>query len=136
MRTRSGNQGGGIVTPYESQAGITVGNAGRAAPSWDTSAFMTPGQRALPHGLDQLAKGADKLGQAIFRLGYDRQVMQNTTDLLADQVAETDEYRTWWNNYQEKNKGASAREAATATDTYSAKHVCLIWPGTYRSGQI
>ena len=76
-----------IITPHESQAGIATGNAGQAAPYRSVSAFMTPGQAALPDGLNQLARGMDRLGDAVFRMGIDRMKMRNATDLLADKVA-------------------------------------------------
>jgi len=109
---------GGIITPYQSQQGIAVGNAGQAAPYVGSSAFMTPGQSAMPQGLDKLSQGISKLGNAVFEMGIDRQKMQNATDMLADQVAETDSYRNFKTDYEKNHKGADARDAEQATQQY------------------
>ena len=108
-----------ILTPHESQVGIATANAGQAAPYRSASAFMTPGQAALPSGLNQLARGVDKLGDAVFRAGLDRMKMQNATDLLADKVAYEDALRQFDSDYRKNHLGASARDAEEA---YAAFH--------------
>ncbi len=108
-----------IVTPHQSQAGIATANAGQAAPYRSASAFMTPGQAALPSGLNQLARGAEKLGDAVFRAGLDRMRLQNATDLLADKVAYEDALRQFDSDYRKNHLGASARDAEEA---YAAFH--------------
>lgn len=108
-----------IVTPHQSQAGIATANAGQAAPYRSASAFMTPGQSAMPSGLNQLARGVDKLGDALFRAGLDRMKMQNATDLLADKVAYEDALRQFDSDYRKNHLGASARDAEEA---YAAFH--------------
>ena len=108
-----------IITPHESQAGIATGNAGQAAPYRSVSAFMTPGQAALPDGLNQLARGMDRLGGAVFRMGIDRMKMRNATDLLADKVAYEDALRRFDSDYRQTHQGVSARDAEEA---YAAFH--------------
>lgn len=108
-----------IITPHESQAGIATGNAGQAAPYRSVSAFMTPGQAALPDGLNQLARGMDRLGDAVFRMGIDRMKMRNATDLLADKVAYEDALRRFDSDYRQTHQGVSARDAEEA---YAAFH--------------
>ena len=108
-----------IITPHESQAGIATGNAGQAAPYRSASAFMTPGQAALPDGLNQLARGMDRLGDAVFRMGIDRMKMRNATDLLADKVAYEDALRRFDSDYRQTHQGVSARDAEEA---YAAFH--------------
>lgn len=108
-----------IVTPHQSQAGIATANGGQAAPYRSASAFMTPGQAALPSGLNQLARGAEKLGDAVFRVGLDRMRLQNATDLLADKVAYEDALRQFDSDYRKNHLGASARDAEEA---YAAFH--------------
>lgn len=108
-----------IITPHESQAGIATGNAGQAAPYRSASAFMTPGQIALPNGLNQLAHGMDRLGDAVFRMGIDRMKMRNATDLLADKVAYEDALRRFDSDYRQTHQGVSARDAEEA---YAAFH--------------
>ncbi len=108
-----------IITPHESQAGIATGNAGQAAPYRSASAFMTPGQAALPNGINQLAHGMDRLGDAVFRMGIDRMKMRNATDLLADKVAYEDALRQFDSDYRQTHRGVSARDAEEA---YAAFH--------------
>lgn len=100
-----------IITPHESRAGIATGNAGQAAPYRSASAFMTPGQLALPGGLNRLAHGMDRLGDAVFRMGIDRMKMRNATDLLADKVAYEDALRQFDSDYRQTHQGVSARDA-------------------------
>lgn len=108
-----------MVTPYESRAGIATANAGQAASYRSASAFMTPGQQALPGALNQLARGLDRFGGAVHELLLDRQRMQNATDLLADKVAYEDALREFDSNYRQTRQGVSAR---TAEEDYNAFH--------------
>lgn len=103
-----------MIVPHQSQAGIATGNAGQAAPYRSASAFVTPGQAAMPNGLNQLARGMDKLGDALAKYGLDRLKMQNATDLLADKIAYEDALRDFDSNYRQTHQGVSARDAEEA----------------------
>lgn len=103
-----------MIVPHQSQAGIATGNAGQAAPYRSASAFVTPGQAAMPNGLNQLARGMDKLGDALAKYGLDRLKMQNATDLLADKIAYEDALREFDSNYRQTHQGVSARDAEEA----------------------
>jgi len=103
-----------MIVPHQSQVGIATANAGQAAPYRGASAFMTPGQAALPNGLQQLAHGMDKLGDALAKYGLDRMRMQNATDLLADKIAYEDALRDFDSNYRQTHQGVSARDAEEA----------------------
>ena len=50
-----------MIVPHQSQAGISVGNAGRASSYVSEQAFMAPGQSAMPQALNHLSRGMDKL---------------------------------------------------------------------------
>lgn len=78
-----------LIVPYQSRQGIAVGNAGQVAPYQKASAFVTPGQAAMPGALREFAAGMDKPGSAVFDVALERQRMQNATDMLADKI----EYR-------------------------------------------
>ena len=103
-----------MIVPHQSQVGIATGNAGQAAPYRSASAFMTPGQSNMPEGLHQLAKGMDKLGNALAKYGLDNMKMQNATDMLADKIAYEDALRDFDSNYRQTHQGASARDAEQA----------------------
>ena len=103
-----------MIVPHQSQVGIATGNGGQAAPYRSASAFMTPGQSNMPEGLNQLARGMDKLGNALANYGIDSMKMQNATDLLADKIAYEDALRDFDSNYRQTHQGASARDAEQA----------------------
>lgn len=107
-----------LIVPYQSQQGIAVGNAGQAAQYRKASEFMTPGQENLGRGMQQLAQGMDKLGGVMFDAEIQKRQQQNATDLLADQNAEKDAFRAFDAEYKRNNKGASARDAVAAYETY------------------
>lgn len=101
-----------ITTPHQSQIAIQNANGSRAASLRSESAFVTPGQKALPGALNQLAAGMDKVNQAVFEAGLEKQRMRNNTAMLADQVALNDAYRAFDSDYRENHKGEDALDAA------------------------
>ena len=105
------------IQPHNSQAGIQVASGGRAASYVGASAFVTPGQSAMPGTLQHLARGIDKVGHATNQLLLDRQRLQNATDLLADKTAEADAFRAFDSDYRQTHQGSDAR---TAAEDYAA----------------
>ena len=105
-----------IITPHTSHVGIATGNAGPVAQYRSASAFVTPGRA---EGLDALARGVGKLGNAMGEVWAERQRVQNATDLLADKVAYEDALRAFDSDYRATRKGVDAR---TAEDDYNAFH--------------
>jgi hypothetical protein len=94
-----------IFTPHQSQESIRNAQGGRAASCRSESAFVTPGQAAMPNALNRLAGGLDKVNKAVFEAGLEKQRMRNNTAMLADQVALNDAYRAFDSDYRENNKG-------------------------------
>jgi hypothetical protein len=117
--SQRGHQGG-IVTPHQSQVGISVGNAS-GAQYVGAGAFMTPGQAAMPGALQQLAHGMDKLGGAVNDMMLERQRRQNDTDLLALHNRVKDNYRAFDADFKKNNKGISARDAEAAYGAFFDK---------------
>lgn len=107
-----------LTIPHNSQAGIAVAGGGRAAPYVSESAFMTPGQRAMPEALNRFAAGLDKAGGAVNAVLLDRQRMQNATDLQNRQNEEKDAFRAFDAEYKKNNQGVLARDATAAYEEY------------------
>ena len=107
-----------LIVPHQSNAGIAVANNGRAASYVSASAFMTPGQAAMPDALNTLARGMAKAGDAAHNLMLDRQRMRNATDLLADKVAYEDALRRFDSDYRQTRQGVSARNAEEDYDAF------------------
>ena len=103
-----------MIVPHQSQVGIATANGGQAAQHRSASAFMTPNRTATSEGLQHLARGMDRLGDALFRVGIERQRMQNATDMLADKVDYEDALREFDSNYRQTHQGVSARDAEEA----------------------
>jgi hypothetical protein len=107
-----------IITPYRSSAEIVVPSGGRAGRQVSASAFLTPGQAAMPNALNKLAAGLDKVNKAVFDANLEKQRERNNTALLADQVALNDAYRAFDSDYRENHKGESALDAAGAYEEF------------------
>jgi hypothetical protein len=110
-----------ITTPHESRVPIQNANGGRAASYRSESAFVTPGQAAMPAALNKLASGLDKVNKAVFEVGLEKQRVRNNTALLADQVALNDAYRAFDSDYRENHKGESALDAAADYEDFFEK---------------
>ncbi|MDR1125291.1 MAG: hypothetical protein LBM64_04410, partial [Deltaproteobacteria bacterium] len=108
-----------LTIPHNSQAGITVAGGGRAANYVGASAFVTPGQQAMPEALQQLSRGLGKLGGAVNEVFLERQRMQNATDMLADKIEYENSLREFDSNYRQTKQGIDAR---TAPEDYDAFH--------------
>ncbi len=106
-----------LTIPHNSQVGIAVANAGGGG-HVKTSAFVTPGQAAMPEALHHLSRGMDKLGGAVNEMFLERQRMQNMTDMLEDELAVKDAYRAFRDDYEKNNRGADARGAVDAADAF------------------
>ena len=102
-----------IITPFQSQAGIAVGNA-RGPDYLNANAYVNP----MGAALQTVAQGAGKLAEVYAEADLQKRQMQQATDMLADQVAETDAHRAFWADYQQNHKGADAREAVQAANEY------------------
>jgi hypothetical protein len=107
-----------IAVPHESRVPIQNAAGGRAASHRSESAFVTPGQSAMPGAISQLAAGLDKANKAVFEAGLERLRMRNNTALLADQVALNDAWRAFDSDYRENHKGESALDAAADCEEF------------------
>ncbi len=108
-----------IVVPHQSGQAIATANAGQAAQYRSASAFVTPGQENLGQGLQQLAGGLNRFGNAVATVAIERQRMENATDLLADKVAYEDAMRNFESDYRKTRQGVDAR---TAEQDFAAFH--------------
>ena len=108
-----------ITVPHQSQVGIAVASGGRAGNYVSSSAFVTPGQSAMPGAMSRLAGGIDKLGGAVNDMLLDRQRMQNATDLLADKIEYENALRSFESDYRQTHQGVDAR---TAAEDYESFH--------------
>ncbi|MDR1360679.1 MAG: hypothetical protein LBJ82_06845 [Deltaproteobacteria bacterium] len=100
-----------IYTPFQSREPISVGNAGPAARSRSASAFVTPGQAALPEGLNQFAQGLNKLNNVVFSAEIQRReealelsLLQRMQQFQNDRAQEDDDWR-------QNNQGENALNA-------------------------
>ena len=108
-----------IVVPHQSGQAIATANAGLAAQYRSASAFVTPGQENLGQGLQQLAGGLNRFGNAVATVAIERQRMENATDLLSDKVAYEDAMRNFESDYRKTRQGVDAR---TAEQDFAAFH--------------
>lgn len=125
-----------LIVPHNSQAGISVASGGRAASYVGASAFVTPGQQALPGALNQLAAGMNKLGGVIFDAEMRKRNEQMELALLEDMQAFQAESQAWADGYQQQNQGRNAVNAETDARAFYEERVKALrdkWEGNDRA---
>ncbi len=92
----------------QSTAGINAGrNPGPAAQMRSASEFLSPGDKALPGALQDMAQGLDQLHGAL----YQKKMEQEELDLLTDVQNYKNSVDSWLNNYQTNNYGKNGLNA-------------------------
>lgn len=111
-----------LIIPHSSQTGIAVASGGRAASPVSASAFMTPGQSAMPGALEHLSRGIDKLGGAVNAYLLRERQEQNELELLEDMQKLQAESQAWTDAYQQQYQSKEAMNAeADAQAFYKEK---------------